>query len=67
MRERSNKTPGQVLKIYEKIFYEFNKNGENKKVACEICGSFIEVQSEGDTAWKISCSCGNYKDTLRGL
>lgn len=46
---------------------EHESTGKVCTVKCEECSRPIEITPLGNTAFKISCSCGKYSDTLRGI
>jgi hypothetical protein len=46
---------------------EDDKFGEVKTVKCERCSQLLVVSKLGKTAWKVSCPCGLYDDTLKGF
>ncbi len=46
---------------------EYNSTGKVSNVKCEDCSCPIKITPLGDTAISISCSCGKYSDTLRGI
>jgi hypothetical protein len=36
-------------------------------VLCDKCGGAITVVATGSAAWRMTCPCGRFNDTLRGL
>jgi len=57
------------LRLFELAFAEFKRDGAVTTVHCDKCGSLIEIKNLGvlGSAWAISCECGRFKDTMRGL
>ena len=51
----------------ESAIGEYMKDGGVSTVRCEACGEVIEISSVGSSAMVARCTCGAYKDTLRGL
>lgn len=45
---------------------EYGRTGAST-VACDACGERIAFEELSPTAWKSSCRCGKYSDTLRGM
>ncbi len=46
---------------------EYWEHGKVETVRCERCHGLLGIARLGDSALKVSCSCGLYNDTLRGL
>lgn len=46
---------------------EYFVNGKIETARCERCKSLLVIEMYGNSAWKVSCSCGLYNDTLRGV
>ena len=59
----------ELLRLYEAAFVEFTRSGKVTTVHCDKCGGLIEIRSLGilGSAWAMSCPCGRFKDTARGL
>jgi hypothetical protein len=50
-----------------KAMEEYQDLGKVESVRCERCDEAIVIEPLGTTSMKMSCSCGLYNDTLRGL
>jgi NAD-dependent SIR2 family protein deacetylase len=50
-----------------KAIEEYELLGEVKSVSCEQCKQVIKIEPLGNSARKMTCKCGLYNDTLRGL
>lgn len=50
-----------------KAIEEFEAYGEVRSVTCEQCKQVIKIEPLGSSARKMTCKCGLYNDTLRGL
>ncbi len=46
---------------------EFEQHGKVLSVKCERCGALIKIVPLSHSARQMSCPCGLYSDTLRGL
>jgi hypothetical protein len=59
----------EMLRLYEMAFAEFSRDGKVASVRCDKCGGLIQVRALGSlgSAWAMSCPCGRFKDTLRGI
>ena len=66
---RTKKPDKEMLRLYELVFAEFSRDGRVSTVHCDKCSSLIEIRSLGNSrsAWAMSCVCGRFKDTLRGI
>ena len=53
----------KVIKALE----EYHQTGQVQTVKCQRCGSNLQISPLGDSALRLSCSCGLYEDRLRGL
>jgi hypothetical protein len=47
-------------------FEEYHATGLSS-LKCESCGQLVIFEALSEPAWKSSCQCGQYNDTLRGL
>ena len=46
---------------------EYHDRGKVETVRCERCNDLLKIERLGDSALKMSCSCGLYNDQLRGI
>jgi hypothetical protein len=46
---------------------EYQRTGQVRNARCEVCHSLIQVKPLGESAWATNCTCGRYRDTIRGL
>lgn len=60
--DRSARLP-RALRALE----EHRELGAVATVHCDRCDGLLSVTPLGDEAWRMSCDCGRYDDTLRGL
>jgi hypothetical protein len=51
----------------EAALAEFQQNGQVEEARCERCASVINVTRKTESVLTVSCNCGLYNDTLRGL
>jgi hypothetical protein len=63
-KEREQK---RIIDIFERAFGEFNHEGKVSTVKCHICGGLIEIKSLSASAWQMTCPCGKFNGSLRGL
>lgn len=56
-----------VAKLYDAAALEFTRDGVITTVRCDSCGGLIHMEALSSSAWRQSCPCGKYNDTLRGL
>ena len=54
------------LAISMQAMREFHDAGR-VTVPCDSCDKPIRVVALSETAWQMTCECGRYNDTLRGL
>ncbi len=46
---------------------EYLDTGKVQSAKCERCNDVLKIERLGKSALKMSCSCGLYNDTLRGI
>jgi hypothetical protein len=56
-----------TLATLEAALAEFQKKGKVEDTRCERCASVIEIKKKTESVLTVSCTCGLYNDTLRGL
>ncbi len=56
-----------VAKLYDAAWLEFKRDGVITTVRCDNCGALIHMEALSSSAWRLSCTCGKYSDTLKGL
>ena len=54
-------------KLLEAAVGEFKRDGKVTTVRCEACGELIEISRISDSALRVSCPCGHFHGTLRGI
>lgn len=59
--------PKPSISTLEKALDEFHTKGANETIRCELCKGVIRVTPKTDAVLSVSCACGAYDDTLRGL
>jgi hypothetical protein len=67
VRKISQEEQDRMFKIFEEAFGEFNRDGSITTVRCDKCTGLIEVRALSPTAWQMSCSCGRFNTTMKGL
>lgn len=53
--------------LLDKAVGEFKKTGEVIHTCCDSCGEPIKIEQIADDAYKVSCPCGKFWGSLRGL
>lgn len=46
---------------------EYHDTGAVRTVRCERCGELIKIEPLAPEVLKLTCACGLYNDTLKGL
>ncbi|WP_437876800.1 hypothetical protein [Sorangium sp. So ce513] len=57
----------RAMELLDLALGEFMRDGRVSSVWCDVCGGLIEVEAIGDSAYSVSCACGRFRDTLRGI
>ena len=55
------------FELFQKAIKEFHELGKVETIHCNKCNSLIQISPLGTSAWKVSCECGLYNDSLRGI
>ncbi|GIW80230.1 MAG: hypothetical protein KatS3mg105_2037 [Gemmatales bacterium] len=50
-----------------KAYEEYHDRGKVETVRCERCNDLLKIEPLGDSALKMSCTCGLYNGTFRGI
>jgi len=56
-----------ALRVLDTALAEFLELGAVTTARCDQCGQLLAIEALRDTAFAVSCNCGKYNDTLRGL
>ena len=69
MDEKSRKPDPdpEAIRLLESAFAEFARYGAVSSIRCDECNGVIEITKIGEDAHEVNCSCGKFKDTLKGL
>ena len=57
------------IDLLVKAMEQYWQVGKIVNIKCDGCGELIEVKPKGEmgNAFSVTCPCGRYKDTMRGL
>ncbi len=67
MTETNKETKKRRLELLDAAMGEFQEHGRVITVKCDNCDKLIEIRALSDTAWAVSCPCGTFNDTFRGI
>lgn len=56
-----------AFNLLDKALSEYRSQGAVMTARCDSCGGLLEVEARGENSFSVSCPCGKYRDTLRGL
>jgi hypothetical protein len=56
-----------AVKLYDAAMLEFTRDGGVTTVRCDACGELLRIETLSPSAWRLSCPCSKYNDTLKGL
>jgi hypothetical protein len=57
----------ETARLIDEAVGEFKRNGVVKETKCDNCNKPITVERVGEDAYKISCPCGIFWGSIRGI
>lgn len=66
-RQRPRRIDPAALDLLERAMEEYQQQGRVETVRCDRCGDVIQITALSPTAHAVECTCGKFRDTLRGI
>ena len=67
MNTNKERRDEQAIELLKLALEEFARDGRVTAVRCDVCGGIIEIKALNDTSYSARCTCGKFRDSLRGI